>query len=311
MTDFKAINWNQIANKVDYSAWSRLNDFIWEPERVPVFKDKKEFEQLDENVQTAVLKAFATLSFLSTIQVKIGDDAVKQDAVTSQEYSVYSALGYLEAIANKGYSNVIQNLANPTKIDSYFDWANKQAELQKLAARYKDIYQNGEWWQKKIALSFMEMSLYHAGFYATLRVFGTGKLVRTAEIIKLAIRTTSFNAMYPGVKFRLESANDSADKQKEYQDWTSNFVKEIAPLMDKLIASEYTDADWKDEATHYFHYTLNKNFMNLGYPTPYPEDADCMSNVLQKGLIKSADFEDFFYYSNRHTLTEFRDKTKK
>lgn len=82
MTKFEAINWNRIENKVDYSAWSRLNDFIWEPERIPVFKDKKEFEQLDKVTQTAVLRAFAALAFLSSIQVKYGDDATKQDTVT-------------------------------------------------------------------------------------------------------------------------------------------------------------------------------------------------------------------------------------
>ena len=35
--------WNKIENRVDFSAWSRLNDFIWEPARVPVHKDKDEF----------------------------------------------------------------------------------------------------------------------------------------------------------------------------------------------------------------------------------------------------------------------------
>lgn len=311
MSKFEAINWNQIANKVDYSAWSRLNDFIWEPERIPVFKDKKEFEQLDEKTQEAILKAFAALSFLSSIIVKYGDDATKQESVTPQGYSVYTALCYLEAIANKGYSNVIQNLASPAKIDSYFDWANDQPELQKIAAKYIDIYKHGEWWQRKISLSFMEMSIYHSGFYAPLHIFGEGKLVRTTEVVKLAIRTTSFNAMYPGVKFRLESANYPAEKQKEIQAWTEDFVKEIAPLVEKVIKEIYTDIGWTEDALHYFHYTLNKNFMNLGYPTPYPEDQDSVSEILQKGLIKSADFEDFFYYSNSNTLTKFVDQTDK
>ena len=303
MTKFEAINWNQIENKIDYSAWSRLNDFIWEPERIPVFNDKKEFQALEEEKQIAILRAFAALSFLSSLQVKYGDDAVKKDASTPQEISVFSALSYLEAIANKGYSNVIQALANPLKTQSYFDWINGQEHMQEIAEKYIDIYQNGTWWQKKIALSFMEMAIYHSFFYASLKVFGEGKLVRTAEIVKLAIRTTSFNAMYPGVKFRLEASDLSESEQKEYEEWTSNFIKEISPIIEDIMTKEYSKVGWSDEAIKYYRYSVNKDLMNLGFATPFEVDSDDLSDDLEKGLIKSADFEDFFYYSNKNTLT--------
>lgn len=55
----------------------------------------------------------------------------------------------------------------------------------------------------KISLSFMEMAIYHSGFYAPLHLFGEGKLVRTTELTKLAIRATSFNAMYPGLPYAI------------------------------------------------------------------------------------------------------------
>ncbi|RVU70922.1 MULTISPECIES: ribonucleotide-diphosphate reductase subunit beta [Lactobacillus] len=304
---FEAINWNKIPNRVDYSAWSRLNDFIWEPERIPVSEDKPDFKQLSPEIQDAFLKALASLAFMSTIQVKIGDSAVKKDAVTPQEYSVFNALNYLESIANKGYSNLIQALANPLKINSYFDWANDQDELQTLAHKLIDIYENGAAWQKKIVLSFTEMAFYHIGFYGPTYLFGQGKLVRSAELLKLAVRSTSFNAMYPGVKFRLETADKPADEQKNFETWTNDFIKEIAPVMEKHIDKLYGKLGSTDDAKHYFHYTINKNFMNLGYPTPYPEDTDSLSETIQKGLIKSANFEDFFFYSNANTLTKFHE----
>lgn len=305
---FETINWNQIANRVDYSAWSRMNDFIWEPERVPVKKDKNDFNTLDKNIQYAILRAFGSLAFLSTLQVEYGDDLVKRDSVTKQEYSVWSALAYQEATANKGYSNVIQNLAQPTQINSYFEWANDQDELQSLANLLVDIYQNGKPFEKKIALSFTEMCLYHIGFYAPLYAFGAGKLMHTAEVVKYAIRTTTFNAMYPGVKFRLESAETSKEDQDAIKQWTMNFVDKILPLGEKLIQKIYGEAGWADEATKYYHYTLNKNFMNLGYPMPYKEQIEMLSDQIQKGVIKSADSEDFFFYSNHHTLTKFVEK---
>lgn len=311
MTEFKAINWNQIIDRVDYSAWSRLNDFIWEPERVPIYQDKKEFEALDTGKKEALLMSFAALGFLSTIQIRYASSAFKPDSVTPQEVSVISALTYLEAIANKAYTNIIQNLIEPKKVNSYFDWANHQADLVKVANEYINIYQHGTWWQKKIALSFMQMGIYHVDYFATLRAFGDGKLTRTAEAIKLAIRATSFNAMYPGVKFRIKAANCSESEQAEMEKWTDEFVKKIAAHFESMIKVGYTPAGWEEDATHYFHYSLNKNFMNLGFKTMYPEDSDSLSETLQKGLIKSADFEDFFYYSNDNALTKFVDKTNK
>lgn len=86
------------------------------------------------------------------------------------------------------------------------------------------------------------MAIYHSGFYAPLHLFGEGKLVRTTELTKLAIRATSFNAQ-----------------------------------------------------------------CILGFPTPYPEDEDSISSIMQQGLIKSADFEDFFYYADRNALTKYND----
>lgn len=300
---YKAINWNKIENRLDYSAWSRLNDFIWEPERVPVSNDKQEFDKLDASVKETFLKAFAALTLLSTVQVKTGNEAVKKDAATPQEYSVFTALTYLEAIANKGYGYVVGTLASPLHVNDYFDWAENNSALQAIIQKYLDIYENGTRWQK-IALSFMEMSIYHTGFYAPLFIFGNGELSRSTEIVKLAIRTTSFNAMYPGVKFRLEKDNLPEDEQKKIEPWLNNFVKEMTDIMDAFIKDFYKEVGWSEDALNYFHYTINKNFMNLGYPTPYPDDImHSLSDVIQDGVIKSANFEDFFYYSNRNALT--------
>lgn len=250
------------------------------------------------------MKAFAALTLLSTVQVKTGNEAVKKDAATPQEYSVFTALTYLEAIANKGYGYVVGTLASPLHVNDYFDWAENNSALQAIIQKYLDIYENGTRWQKKIALSFMEMSIYHTGFYAPLFIFGNGELSRSTEIVKLAIRTTSFNAMYPGVKFRLEKDNLPEDEQKKIEPWLNNFVKEMTDIMDAFIKDFYKEVGWSEDALNYFHYTISKNFMNLGYPTPYPDDImHSLSDVIQDGVIKSANFEDFFYYSNRNALT--------
>lgn len=167
---YRTINWNKIENRIDFSAWFRLNDIIWEPARVPVHKDKDEFNNLEPVIQDTFLKSFSSLAFLSSLQVKIGDDIVKKDSATQLEYSVFNALAYLEAIANRGYNYVIQTLADPTQVDSMIEWAENSDILQDIATLIGDVYLKGSVLQKKIALSFVEMAVYHADYYTPLYI---------------------------------------------------------------------------------------------------------------------------------------------
>lgn len=308
MKKYTTINWNNIENRVDFSAWSRLNDFIWEPDRIPVSKDKKEFLQLDSKIQDAFLKSFSALAFISSMQVKLGNDIVKKDSSTEIEYSVFNALSYLESIANKGYSKVVQNLAEPGEINNYMQWGEDSDLLQKIASLIGDIYLKGSILQKKIALSFVEMSVYHADYYAPLYIFGDGKLARTAELAKLAIRSTSFNAMYPGVKFRGGFEKLTKERQDKIKVWIDTFIADLDELVEKHIDEIYAGTSFGEGAKHYFRYTINKNYMNLGFQTPYPDDVDSINQTIQRGVIKSAVFEDFFFYQNDNPLLHFKEK---
>lgn len=52
---------------------------------------------------------------------------------------------------------------------------------------------------------------------------------------------------------------------------------------------------------------MNKALLNLGYPGIYADDANSIDPTLEKGVIKSAVFEDFFYYANDNALTKFHE----
>lgn len=150
---YKAINWNAMEDRVDRSAWARLNDIIWEPRHVPVKEDKKEFLQLSKPVQEAVLHAFGALCFSSGLQMKNGLEQVKLDAITPEESAVLNALQYLESIANKGYSYVLYELTNADKVKEILSWADDNPYLQKKIHILNKIYQTGDALQKKQLMS--------------------------------------------------------------------------------------------------------------------------------------------------------------
>lgn len=309
MTDkyYEAINWNDMEDRVDRSAWARLNDIIWEPRNVPVREDKKEFIKLDKPIQEALLHAFGALSFSSGLQMRNGIEQIKADAITPEESAVLNALQYLESIANKGYSYVLHELSDDKTVEETLNWANNNPYLQNKIHILNKIYQSGDALQKKAANVILETALYHSGFFAPLYLFGDGKMVRTAEIVKLALRGTSFSGIYPGYKFRLGYSRLGKNEQDRLKEWIENLYDELVANEEKHIHLMYKGTGWEEDAKHYFYYGVNKAYLNLGFSDKYPDTADTINATIEKGVIKSAALEDFFFYTNDHSLNKFKE----
>ncbi len=62
----------------------------------------------------------------------------------------------------------------------------------------------------------------------------------------------------------------------------------------------------EEDAKHYFYYSVNKAYLNLGFSDKYPDTANTINATIEKGVIKSAVFEDFFY-TNDHSLNKFKE----
>ena len=304
---YEAINWNDMEDRVDKSAWARLNDIIWEPRNVPVREDKKEFIKLDKPIQEALLHAFGALSFSSGLQMRNGIEQVKADAITPEESAVLNALQYLESIANKSYSYVLHELSDDKTVEETLNWANNNPYLQNKIHILNKIYQSGDALQKKAADVILETALYHSGFFAPLYLFGDGKMVRTAEIVKLALRGTSFSGIYPGYKFRLGYSKLGKNEIDRLKEWIDNLYDELVANEEKHIHLMYKGTGWEEDAKHYFYYSVNKAYLNLGFSDKYPDTANTINATIGKGVIKSAVFEDFFFYTNDHSLNKFKE----
>lgn len=304
---YESINWNDMEDRVDKSAWARLNDIIWEPRNVPVKEDKKEFLKLKKPMQEALLHSFGSLSFSSGLQMRNGIEQLKADAITPEESAVFNALQYLESIANKGYSYVLHELSDDKTVEETLDWADNNPYLQKKIHILNRIYQSGDALQKKAANVMLETALYHSGFFASLYLFGQNKIVRTAEIVKLALRGTSFSGIYPGYKFRIGYSKLSKCEQDKLKDWIDNLYDELIANEEKHIHYIYKGTGWEEDAKHYFYYSVNKAYLNLGFSAKFSDTADTINSTLEKGVINSAVFKDFFFYTNDHSLTKFKE----
>ncbi|MDE7049896.1 MAG: ribonucleotide-diphosphate reductase subunit beta [Lactobacillus sp.] len=307
---YKASNWNAVEDQVDRSAWARLNDIVYEPRRVPIHEDRDEFSRLPKNEQTMLLHSFGSLTLSSTLQMKVALSKIKQDAKNSEEAAVYNALQYLESINNKAYSHALAEFSNSKEQKEASEWASKNPYLQKKMKLFNTVYQSGNPIQKKAAHIFLSTGLYHSSFFGPLYLFGQHKLPRTAELIKYALRITTLNGIYTGIKFRRDFFKLSKEEQKNVHDW-------VYDLCDKLYDNElnhikllYSNTGLEDKVEHYIHYTLNKALMNLGQEPKYPENIEILDPILTTGLMESAMIEDFFFYTNAHPILKMREIKK-
>lgn len=305
---FKPFDWKSDKQAVDNSAWSRLNDIIYEARRIPIYKDKKEFLSLPIAQQQALLHCFASLSVTSRLQMKTGVASVQKVATTPKEAGVFNALQYLESINNRTYSYLIEELTNnKTERDAIFNWIDSDPYLQHKNYYLNEIYQGGNSLQRLTAMILLNSGFYHSAFFAPLYLFGKGHLPKIAESIKYALRVTSFSSMYPGIKFRKIYTQLSPEKQKEIVTWINNLLDDLLSNEIDHIKLLYKDTGWTDKVISYVKYTLNKGLLSLGLENKYPETADTVDPELMQGIIESADADGFFFYANRHSLTKMKE----
>ncbi|WP_270248091.1 ribonucleotide-diphosphate reductase subunit beta [Lactobacillus johnsonii] len=275
---YKANNWNTVEEQVDRSAWARLNDIVYEPCRVPIYKDQKEFVHLPRNEQTVILHSFGSLTLSSTLQMKVALSEIKKDAENSEE-------------------------------DAY-EWANQNPYLQKKMKLLNTVYQSGNAIRKKAAHVFLSTGLYHSSFFGPLYLFGQHKLPRTAELIKYALRITTLNGIYTGIKFRRDFFKLSKKEQNKVHDWVYDLCDNLYDNELSHIKLLYQNTDLEDKVEHYIHYALNKALMNLGQEPKYPENVETLDPILTTGLMESTMIEDFFFYTNAHPILKMREITK-
>ncbi len=275
---YKANNWNTVEEQVDRSAWARLNDIVYEPCRVPIYKDQKEFLHLPKNEQTVILHSFGSLTLSSTLQMKVALSEIKKDAENSEE-------------------------------DAY-EWANQNPYLQKKMKLLNTVYQSGNAIRKKAAHVFLSTGLYHSSFFGPLYLFGQHKLPRAAELIKYALRITTLNGIYTGIKFRRDFFKLSKKEQNKVHDWVYDLCDNLYDNELSHIKLLYQNTDLEDKVEHYIHYALNKALMNLGQEPKYPENVETLDPILTTGLMESAMIEDFFFYTNAHPILKMREITK-
>lgn len=83
-----------------------------------------------------------------------------------------------------------------------YEWARGNDVLQERATTVLRHYRGGDPLKRKVATVLLSSLLLYAGFFLPLHFSARGKLMNTADIIRLILRDKSVHGYYSGYKYQ-------------------------------------------------------------------------------------------------------------
>ena len=249
---------------------------------------------MSESEQDVVNKALAGLTMLDTLQSEEGASKVSDFAHTQQEKAVMKNIEFMESVHAKSYSTIFTSLNSKEKVNEIFEWADGNELLQNKARIINEMYQNGDELTTRTASVFLESFLFYSGFFIPLYHLGNGKLVNTAEIIRLIIRDESVHGSYIGAKAAKKINKLSDEEREEYTTWAYMVLMELYENEIAYTHYVYDQVGLSDEVIKFVEYNANKALMNLGLEPIFPTTANDVNPIIMNGISVSTASFDFF-----------------
>lgn len=291
---YKIINWNAIEDYIDKMTYDKLTEQFWLATRMPVANDKQDWSSLEPMEKTLFERVFVGLALLDTLQSEDGVDSLRRSVRTQMETAVLNNIQFMESEHARYYSTVFSTLNTPKEIVDIFKWGHENQYLQKKALVLEDIYKNGNDLERKVASVFLESFLFYSGFYTPLRYLGMGKMINTAEGIKLIIRDEAVHGSYIGYKFEVGFKELAEDEQEKLKSWIYKLLYDLYENECRYTELLYDDLGWTEDVKKFLRYNANKSLNNLGLPSLFDDEADDINPIVMNGLSVGTNNHDFF-----------------
>ena len=301
----KPVNWNDVP-EFENQIWQTLVSNFWVPERVNMSGDLAHWRKLSADEKTMVLRVFAGLTLLDTIQGDVGASALARDAKNPFEEAILCNIGFMEQIHAKSYSNIFSTLSNTEDIDEAFEWSQENEHLQYKQDRILEAYEGDDPFKRKIASVFLESGLFFSGFGLPFHYAGRGKLTNTADMIRLILRDEAVHGYAIGYWFQRDLAELPAQEQTAYWEWAIDFAVDLYANEEKYTRSLYDGTGLTDTILPYVRYNFNKALQNLGWDGIFEETLRDIDPVLASSLSQE-ETGDFFSGATTYVVGKTED----
>lgn len=285
---YKAINWNEIEDNLDHLTWEKLTSLFWLDTRIPVSNDKNQWDNLSENERDAFKKTLAGLASLATFQSEKGYLVIKEGQHTQQEAAIYNNIQFIESVHAKAYNTILIEFNDSEEVETIFNWAENNSEIQYKLDRILEIYKTGSTLQKRAANLILEGILTHSGLFTPLMYWAQSEFLNVSEIIKLVLMNESLHCFYISHKFRLGYSELSKKEQIELRDWVLDLTTDLVNNELRYVEKTYNKTGWLEEVKTFIQQQANKTLLSLDFKPLYPEVTedntyiDSINNILDK-----------------------------
>lgn len=291
---FSPVNWNIINDEVDKIVWDRMTSNFWLPEKIALSNDIPSWGKLTEEEHERVMKVFAGLTLLDTLQANTGAVSLLQDASTQQEEACFTFIAAMESIHAKSYSSIFMTLCSSQKVNEVFRWAETDDHLQFKAQMIDSWYKKSPL-HKKAASVLLESFLFYSGFYLPLKLSSQGQLTNTADIISLIIRDEAIHGYYIGHKFQQEFKKLSETEQYDFHVEVNMLLAELYDNEMRYTEKIYDGSGYTEDVKKFLNYNANKALHNLGFYSLYDkEETDVSQEILSSLSAEQGGNHDFF-----------------
>ena len=287
--NFSPVDWNNPDQAIDLEVWNRMTGNFWLPEKIALSNDLPSWRRLDENKQRAVVRAFAGLTVLDTLQAEVGAGAVAKHARSHHESANMAFIGGMEAIHARSYSSIFATLVSSEQNKEAFEWASENKWLQAQANIVNNRYEHLDPYWTRVHSVMLESFLFYTGFYPALRLVSEGSLPNTADIIRLIMRDEGVHGFYIGLK--AQAIRPLHMRPSRVTELVSALMHPMVPYVQEL----YEGTGWTEDVIKFAKYNANKALTNLGEEPYFPDNETNVSpQVLAQMVVDANETHDFF-----------------
>lgn len=298
----KPVNWNEQTSEYANVFWEQNTKQFWLDTEIPISKDKKTWESLNEIERDTYMKLLTGLTLLDTEQGGVGMPNVLAKVDDLQEKAVLTFMAAMEQVHAKSYSTIFTTLSTSNQITKAFKWAEENKWLQEKAKLIDDAYNNitdaTSLAKALIASVFLESYLFYSGFFYPLYLAGQGKLKNAGEVISLIIRDEAIHGVFVGLIYQKIQKSLPIESNKILKEYAIDLLLKLYEIECRYTEELYDGLNLTCEVKQFIRYNANKALMNLGYETYFP--AEDINPIVLNGLNVGGTFDFFSQKGNAY-----------
>ncbi|WP_236630850.1 class 1b ribonucleoside-diphosphate reductase subunit beta [Bifidobacterium aemilianum] len=291
----RPINWNNIIDEKDLEVWNRLISNFWLPEKIPLSNDIPSWASLTQLERDTTVRVFTGLTLLDTTQATVGEICQIEYARTEHEQAVYTNIAFMQAVHARSYSSIFSTLCSTEETDRAYRWAVANDLLQERVKTELLQYESEDPLERKVAATLLSSLLLYAGFYLPLHFASRGKMMNTADMIRLILRDKAIHGYYSGYKYQRGLEQRSPEEQQRLERYTMDLMGRLYDLEMRYSQENYQGFDFMEDVEAFVRYNANKALMNLGYQARFSAEETAVSPEILAALSPGSDENhDFF-----------------